>query len=153
MGEGSGWDLRIRPAAVPAASGNLGMFHGKMFMANVSQQNVHANVDQETLGHLSQSTGWYLASWSCLCSAVLGHSGGRRVQVFRLPEGIHDGFLDSQWVLGFTMGSWVHDKVHVKSLDFFVPCAKAAKASKKEAESLKNSRIEHPLCRKCWQGQ
>ena len=28
---------------------------------------------QETLGHLSQGTGWYLASWSCLCSAVLGH--------------------------------------------------------------------------------
>ena len=25
------------------------------------------------------------------------------------------------------MGSWVHDKVHVKSLDFFEPCAKAAK--------------------------
>ena len=24
-------------------------------------------------GHLSQGTGWYLASWSCLCSAVLGH--------------------------------------------------------------------------------
>ena len=40
---------------------------------------------------------------------------------------IHDGFLDSQWVLGFTMGSWVHDEVHVKSLDFFEPCAKAAK--------------------------
>ena len=28
---------------------------------------------QETLGHLSQGTGWYLASWSCLSSAVLGH--------------------------------------------------------------------------------
>ena len=28
---------------------------------------------QETLGHLSQGTEWYLASWSCLCSAVLGH--------------------------------------------------------------------------------
>ena len=37
------------------------------------------------------------------------------------------GFLDSGWVLGFRMGSWVHDKVHVKSLDFFEPCAKAAK--------------------------
>ena len=48
-------------------------------------------------------------------------------QVFHLPEGIHDEFLDSRWVLGFTMGSWVHDKVHVKSLDFFEPCAKAAK--------------------------
>ena len=33
----------------------------------------------------------------------------------------------SRWVLGFTMGSWVLDKVHVKSLDFFEPCAKAAK--------------------------
>ena len=40
---------------------------------------------------------------------------------------IHDGFLDSRWVLGFTMGFWVHDKVHVKSPDFFEPCAKAAK--------------------------
>ena len=28
---------------------------------------------QETLCHLSQGTGLYLASWSCLCSAVLGH--------------------------------------------------------------------------------
>ena len=26
---------------------------------------------QETLCHLSRGTGWYLASWSCLCSAVL----------------------------------------------------------------------------------
>ena len=78
---------------------------------------------QETLGHLSQGTGWYLASWSCLCSAVLGHGGGGCPstalhrhdqlakyhpmpwlrwpnvswhQVFRLPEGIHDGFLDSR---------------------------------------------------------
>ena len=25
------------------------------------------------------------------------------------------------------MGSWVYDKVRVKSLDFFEPCAKAAK--------------------------
>ena len=32
------------------------------------------------------------------------------------------------WVLGFTMSSWVHDKVHVKSLDFFEPRAKAAKS-------------------------
>ena len=31
---------------------------------------------QETLCHLSQGTGWYLASWSCLCSAVLRHGGG-----------------------------------------------------------------------------
>ena len=31
---------------------------------------------QETLCHLRQGTGWYLASWSCLCSAVLGHGGG-----------------------------------------------------------------------------
>ena len=30
---------------------------------------------QETLCHLGQGTGWYLASWSCLCSAVLGHGG------------------------------------------------------------------------------
>ena len=74
-----------------------------------------------TLGHLSQGTGWYLASWSCLCSAVLGHGGGcpstalhrndqlakyhpvpwLRVswhQVFRLPEGIHEVVLDSGWV-------------------------------------------------------
>ena len=28
---------------------------------------------QEALCHLSQSTGWYLASWLCLCSAVLRH--------------------------------------------------------------------------------
>ena len=23
---------------------------------------------------------------------------------------IHDGFLDSRWVPGFTMGSWIHDE-------------------------------------------
>ena len=23
---------------------------------------------------------------------------------------IHDGFLDSRWVLGFTIGSWIHDR-------------------------------------------
>ena len=40
MGEGSGWDLTIRPAA----SGNLGMFQGKMFAANVSRQNVHGKM-------------------------------------------------------------------------------------------------------------
>ena len=28
VGRGSGWDLRIRPAPAPAASGNLGMFVG-----------------------------------------------------------------------------------------------------------------------------
>ena len=32
------------------------------------------------------------------------------------------------------MGSWVHDKVHVKSLDFFEPCAKAAKTGKSKSE-------------------
>ena len=26
------------------------------------------------------------------------------------------------------MGYWVHDKVHVKSLDFFEPCVNAAKS-------------------------
>ena len=24
-------------------------------------------------------------------------------------EGIHDGFLDSRWVPGFMIGSWIHD--------------------------------------------
>ena len=24
-------------------------------------------------------------------------------------EDIHDGFLDSQWVPGFMIGSWIHD--------------------------------------------
>ena len=38
---------------------------------------------QETLGHLSQGTGWYLASWSCLCSAVLGH--GDTIQWYPVP--------------------------------------------------------------------
>ena len=31
---------------------------------------------QETLCHLSQGAGWYLASWSCLCNVVLRHGGG-----------------------------------------------------------------------------
>ena len=48
--------------------------------------------------------------------------------------------LDSRWVLGFTMGSWVHDKVHVKSLDFFEPCAKAAKA--KDFSKQKNMEVQ-----------
>ena len=69
---------------------------------------------QETLCHLSQSTGGYLASWSCRCSAALRNGGGGCLstalhrhnqltkyhpvpwlrwhnvswhQVFRLPEG------------------------------------------------------------------
>ena len=25
-------------------------------------------------------------------------------------EGIHDRFLDSRWVPGFTIGSWIHDE-------------------------------------------
>ena len=25
----------------------------------------------------AQGTGWYLASWPCLCRAVVGHGGGR----------------------------------------------------------------------------
>ena len=25
-------------------------------------------------------------------------------------EGVHDGFLDSRWVPGFTIGSWIHDE-------------------------------------------
>ena len=37
------------------------------------------------------------------------------------------GIKSSAFLRVFTMGSWVHDKVHVKSLDFFEPCAKAAK--------------------------
>ena len=39
------------------------------------------------------------------------------------------GIKSSTFLRVFTMGSWVHDKVHVKSLDFFEPCAKAAKLS------------------------
>ena len=99
---------------------------------------------QETLGHLSQGTGWYLASWSCLCSAVLGHGGGRGgvastalhkhdqlakyhpVPWLRWPNvSWHQvfcywGYL--RWVLGFKMGSWIHDRfldsrwVHKESL-------------------------------------
>ena len=66
---------------------------------------------QETLCYLSQGTGWYLATWSCLCSAVLRHGGGGCLstalakyhpvpwlrwhnvswhQVFRRPEGRGD---------------------------------------------------------------
>ena len=47
-----------------------------------------------------------------------------------LPEGVHDGFLDSRWVCceHFAVNiSWVHDKVHVKSPDFLKHSAKAAK--------------------------
>ena len=43
---------------------------------------------QETLGHLSQGTGWYLASWSCLCSAVLGH--------FKTPPDPKRGYKKTQ---------------------------------------------------------
>ena len=28
---------------------------------------------------------------------------------FTMGSWIHDGFLDSQWVPGFMMGSWIHD--------------------------------------------
>ena len=29
---------------------------------------------------------------------------------FTMGSWIHDGFLDSRWVPGFTMGSWIHDE-------------------------------------------
>ena len=38
--------------------------------------------------------------------------------MFRLPEGIHDGFLDSRWVLGFTMGSWIPGTLVSKISEF-----------------------------------
>ena len=59
----------------------------------------------------------------------LGIMSSAFLRVFTMGSWIPDGFLDSRWVLGFMMGSWVHDVVHVKSLDFFEPCAKAAKES------------------------
>ena len=34
---------------------------------------VNALSCKRLLCHLNQGTGWYLASWSCLCSAVLRH--------------------------------------------------------------------------------
>ena len=79
---------------------------------------------QETTCHLSEGTGCYLASWSWLCSAVLrpwrrGHNVSwhqvfcnwecsRRVLGFTMGSWIHDGFLHSRCVPGFTMGSWIH---------------------------------------------
>ena len=44
LGEGSGWDLRVRPASPEAASGNLGMFHDKCFTANIHDKMIKANV-------------------------------------------------------------------------------------------------------------
>ena len=43
------------------------------------------------------------------------------------------------------MGSWVHDKVHVKSLDFFEPCAKAAKKKLKIQRSQQGLLVRHLL--------
>ena len=37
------------------------------------------------------------------------------------------------------MGSWVHDTVHLKSLDFFEPCAKAAKQYVSNARLRENA--------------
>ena len=64
------------------------MFWGVIFKNYTSALQISGQMDaqpsgrrktwcQETLCHLSQGTGWYLASWSCLCSAVL--RGTRRV--------------------------------------------------------------------------
>ena len=51
LGEGSGWDLKIRPAPAPPApaSGNLGMFHGKMFTANASRQMFHVKCSRQNV--------------------------------------------------------------------------------------------------------
>ena len=49
---------------------------------------------------------WYNVSWH---------------QVFRLPEGVHDGFLDSRYGPEFTMGSWIHDGFLDSSLDSTSP--------------------------------
>ena len=72
----------------------------------------------------------------------LGIKSSTFLRVFTIGSWIHDGYLDSQWVLGFMMDSWVHDRVHAKSLDFFEPCAKASKVVRlQEALFMITSRV------------
>ena len=66
----------------------LVMFINLRFKNYISELQISGKIDAQPSGrrnpltpgdimiHLSQGTGWYLASWSCLCSAVLRHGGG-----------------------------------------------------------------------------
>ena len=62
--------------------------------------------------HPSQGTGWYLASWSCLCSAVLRHPPPN------LPNTTqHLGSDDMSLGIKSFAIEGVHDKVHHKVHD------------------------------------